>query len=61
MDFARNVQASDQMYDHFQQSSWFYTISNNVSGLEFAKVDAAPKKMDFALEKAVKIKVNVRT
>ena len=49
------------MHDHFQQSLWFYIIQDNVSCLEFAKLDVSPKKLDFALEKAVKIKVNVRT
>ena len=49
------------MHDHFQQSPWFYNIPDNFSGLELARLDVAPKKLDFALEKAVKIKVNVRT
>ena len=61
MDLLRNIPPSDQMHDHFQQSPWFYNIPDNVSGLELAKLDVAPKKLDFALEKAVKIKVNVRT
>ena len=44
----------------FQQSPWFSNIPDNVSGLELAKLDVALKKFDFAVEKAVKIKVNVR-
>ena len=39
------------MHDHFQQSPWFYNIPDNVSGLELAKLDVAPKKIGLCYRK----------
>jgi len=51
LDLLKNIPPSDQRYDHFQQSPWFYNIPDNLSGLELAKLDVAPKKIGLCCRK----------